>query len=412
MTELFVEPFGGIAGDMLLGALLDLGDPRVDLDGLQAVVERVLPGEVRLAAETVWRGGLSGTWLQVTTPESGTTPHRGLRDLLELLGTAGLSERACSRAAATLEAIAVAEGTVHGCSPEEVHFHEVGAVDTVLDVVGAAWALERLEVERVWCTPPLLGSGTVTCAHGRMPVPAPAVAELLRGRPTLLGGGMERTTPTGAALLVALTSEGRGAGSEGTVAPFEAPASFTATSVGYGAGTKDPTEQPPNLLRVQLGSSGAQGDRATVWQLEVTLDDATPQDVGHALGRLRAVGALEAWSVPVQMKKGRPGAVLTALCREDGRAALEEAVFAWTPSLGLRWTRLERVECAREVVDVELEGHAIRVKLRIRPGEAAPDLERDAFPECDDLVRASEALGLPLSALRARVLARLLDARG
>ena len=149
VSELFVEPFGGIAGDMLLGALLDLGDPRVELDGLQAVVEGVLPGEVQLAAETVWRGGLSGTWLQVTTPESGTTPHRGLSDLLELLGTAGLSARARSRAAATLEAIAVAEGTVHGCSPEEVHFHEVGAVDTVLDVVGASWALERREVEHL-----------------------------------------------------------------------------------------------------------------------------------------------------------------------------------------------------------------------------------------------------------------------
>ena len=416
VSELFVEPFGGIAGDMLLGALLDLGDPRVDLDGLQAVVERVLPGEVQLAAETVWRGGLSGTWLQVTTPESGTTPHRGLPDLLQLLGTAGLSARARSRAAATLEAIAVAEGTVHGCSPEEVHFHEVGAVDTVLDVVGAAWALERLEVERVWCTPPLLGSGTVTCAHGRMPVPAPAVAELLRGRPTLLGGGIERTTPTGAALLVALTSDGRGAcasagaGSKGAPAAFEAPASFRADAVGYGAGTKDPTEQPPNLLRVQLGSSGVTGGRATAWQLEVTLDDITPQDAGHALARLREAGALEAWSAPVQMKKDRPGAVVTALCREGDRAALEEAVFAWTPSLGLRWTRLERVECARQVVEVELEGHAIRVKLRTRPGQGAPDLERDAFPEWDDLVRASEALGHPLSVLRARVLTRLLDA--
>ena len=405
MSHLFIEPFGGIAGDMLLAALLDLGDPRVDLDGLRAVIDRVVPGEAELGLETVWRGGLSGSWLRVRTPESGTTPHRGLHDLLELVARAELPASLVRRVEVVLRAIAEAEGRVHGCAPEEVHFHEVGAVDTLLDVVGAAWALERLGVEQASCTAPLLGSGTVTCAHGVMPVPAPAVAELLRGRPTQLGGGIERTTPTGAALLVALCEE-----------RFQHPARFTATAIGYGAGTKDPAEQPPNLLRVQLGECGASeaaggegssGERALAWKLEVTLDDLTPQDLGHALGRLRAAGALEAWSAPVQMKKDRPGSVLTALCRGEQREALEAEVFAWTPSLGLRWTQVERSECDRGIRTVEVEGHAIRVKLRTRPGQPGPDLEQDAFPEHDDVARASDALGLPLPAVRARALAEL-----
>jgi len=237
MTDLFIEPFGGMAGDMFLAALLDLQDERFDLTMLEDLAQDLFPGEVRLTVSEVWRGGLSGRHLRVETKTDSAPPMRCLKDLLGLLDRATLSAQVRERAGRVLQLLAEAEGRVHGCPPQEVHFHEVGAVDTLIDVAGAALALERLGIERVLVTPPLVGSGTLTCAHGEMPVPVPAVVELLRGRPTLMGGGMERTTPTGAAILAALCDE------------FAPPTTFQTERVGYGAGTADPAEQPPNLLR-------------------------------------------------------------------------------------------------------------------------------------------------------------------
>lgn len=386
MTTLLLEPVGGLAGDMLLAALLDLDDPRFTLDDLRGLVERLLPGEAQLEVETVWRGGLSGRALTVRTAESGTTPHRGLRDLLALVHSAGLPSRVGLRIESALTALAEAEGRVHGCSPEEVHFHEVGAVDTLVDLAGAALALDALGIDEVLATPPLLGSGTVHCAHGEMPVPAPAVAELLRGRATRLGGGCERTTPTGAAVLVAWSQE--------------APASlgFRSAAVGYGAGSRDPKEGPPNLVRVQLGEQAqASGAHEPAWLLEVNLDDMTGEDIGHLLGRLREAGALEAWSSSVHMKKDRPGTVVSVLCRESQKGVIEETVFTWSTTLGVRWSSVERTERPRRQCSVEVEGHAVRVKLRFAPGALEPD---GAFAEFDDVARAAAQSGVPLRVVR------------
>ena len=385
MAILLVEPFGGMAGDMLLAALLDLGDPRFNLATLDELARALVGGEARLSASEAERGGLRGTHLEVHTPESHHAPHRHIADLLALLERAPLGEAARQRSAAVLWRNAEAEATVHGIPPAEVHFHEVGAVDTLIDVAGAALALERLGVERVHATPPLVGSGMVTCAHGILPVPAPATAILLAGLPHLLGGEGERVTPTGAALLAELVDS------------FEPPGVFRGRAVGYGAGRADFTGGPPNLVRVQLGEAG-NGARRAAWLLEVTLDDTTGEELGFALEELYAAGALEAWTSAVAMKKGRPGVILSALAREDAREALERVVFNHTPSLGLRWTRVERAECARETVEVLVQGEPVRVQVRRRPG--APEVEAvDLSPEHDDLARVARRSGKPLRLL-------------
>ena len=398
MSELYVEAFGGMAGDMFLAALLDLGDARFTLPELQRAVETLVPGGCRLELSTAWRGNLSGKHLDVRTQESGTQPHRGYADLKQLVEASALPRAAQERALAVLWRIAVAEGRVHGCAPEEIHFHEIGAVDTLVDVCGAALALERLGITRVFASPPLVGSGTVKCAHGEMPVPAPALAELLRGRQVLHGGGGERLTPTGAALLAEFTES------------FAPPAHFQSERIGYGAGTRDPKEGPPNLCRVQLGTSvaadPARPGRAAAFLGELQLDDMTGEEVGVALAALRSAGALDVWWTPVSMKKDRPGVLVSFLAREEARAKLESAVFENTTSLGLRWRPVDRIECGREVLEVEVEGQKVRVKHRIRPDYPgrSPDGERDLSPEHDDVARVAAALKLSLREVERRAI--------
>lgn len=434
MTTLVLEPFGGLAGDMLLAALLDLGDPRFRLEDLRGLARRLVGDEARLEASETHRGGLRATHLAVRTGESERAPHRHLADLLKLLDRAELAAGPRARAQAVLERIGVAEAEVHGIPLERVHFHEVGAVDTLIDVAGAVWALERLEVDTVRATPPLVGSGTVRCAHGVLPVPAPATAILLRGMPHVRGGVGERLTPTGAALLAELVDAFDADGFDADGAPVLPGLAGTARHqrVGYGAGTADPAPtagDPPNLVRVLLGASqdaraaaGAAGgvERRVAWLLEVTLDDATGEEVGFALEALYAAGALEAWTHAVAMKKGRPGVVMSALCRPEARAACEAAVFAHTPTLGVRWSARERSELPRETIEVVLPagagldvvaGERVRVKVRSRPG--AEVAAEDLSPEHDDLARLARVCGRPLRALeRAVVDAALAALRG
>ena len=383
---LFVEPFAGMAGDMFLGALLDLGDARFTLERLRALATDLVPGEALVTTEKVWRGSLSGLALDVRTPERGTLPHRGLADLKALVGRSSLlSPDAKRRACAVLERIAIAEGRVHGCSPEEIHFHEIGAVDTLVDVCGAIDALECLGVRRVLATAPLVGSGTVRCAHGDMPVPVPAVAELLRGRAHHIGGGGERLTPTGAALLVELVPE------------FGDPGAFIASAIGYGAGQRDPREGPPNVVRVQLGRAGVAAPRPEVWTLECNLDDMTGEELGFLVQQLRAAGALEVWTSAVAMKKDRPGVIVAALARASAREALEAALFAHSTALGLRWTRSERTECERLPFEVAVGDARVRGERRVRPGsDASVHDERDFAFEYDDLAALARARGIAL----------------
>jgi hypothetical protein len=384
VPTLLIEPFGGMAGDMFLAALLDLGDERFTLADLRALAEALVGGECSLDLTEVRRGGLGARHLDVRTRESDAAPHRTLADLERLLAAAPLGDEARARALAVLRRIALAEGAVHRIDPERVHFHEVGAVDTLVDVCGAALALERLGVGRLLATPPLTGEGTLTCAHGVLPVPAPATEELLRGLPAVRGGGAgERLTPTAAALLREWVDE------------FVPPGEFRSAAIGYGAGTREPDEGPPNLLRVVLGTEAAESERRTAWLLECNLDDATGEEIGWCVEGLRDGGALEVWTSPAQMKKDRPGVIVSALCRAADREALERVVFERTPTLGVRWAHRERTECEREVVTVDVDGHRLRVKVRRRPGRLGGVAveERDLKAEDDDLRRAALATG-------------------
>lgn len=392
MATLYLEPYSGMAGDMLLAALLDFSDPRFSLRDLEQLAHALVPGECTLALETAWRGNLSGQLLSVRTGESSTPPHRSYEDLARRIDASPLpaslfSKKARDRAKAVLRRIAVAEAHVHGTTVEKIHFHEIGAVDTLVDVCGATFALERLEIDRVVSAPPSTGIGTVRCAHGEMPVPVPAVVELLRGKPHVLGGGSgERLTPTGAAILLEITDS------------FEPPGAFVAERIGYGAGARDPADGPPNILRVQLGREVKEAPAARAWLLEVNLDDVTGEELAHAARSLRAAGALDVWSTPVQMKKERPGVVLSALCRVERKPDLERVLFEETPTLGLRWIECQRTECGRRTIEVDLGGVRVRVKVRERPEYpgASPAGERDLSPEHDDLVRAAAAAGISL----------------
>ncbi len=405
MTALIVEPFGGMAGDMFLAALLDLQDQRFRLSHLQELAEALLPGQVCLECESVKRGGLRALHLDVQT-RGETPPTRHLANLLTLLERAPLGELSVQRCTDVLTRLAAAEAQVHGIALEQVHFHEVGAVDTLIDVAGAALALERLGVQQVYSSAPFVGGGTVNCAHGELPVPPPAVSALLTGRPVLRPKSDqedgERTTPTGAALLRAWTAD------------FELPSGFQNQAWGVGAGTRDPKGGRANLLRVEIGRVLSENPtlgahRREAWCMQVNLDDLCAEEIGHALGKVREAGALEAWTSPVHMKKDRPGTLMSALARDEQREAIEAAVFQWTTSLGVRWTRLERTECERDQVRVQVGGTEVRVVRRMRPQqtirrgilEEGPGCgAADLFPEYDDLVAAAEATGWTLREVR------------
>ncbi len=392
MVTLLIEPFGGLAGDMFLAALLDLGRDAFHEGELRALAEALVPDEFELTVGETERASIRAKRVDVRTPESADPPHRHLSDLVERLAAAHLSPRVQQRAVGALTRLAEAEARAHGIPIEAVHFHEVGAVDTLIDVAGAMRALECLGVDRVVATVPYVGGGTVRCAHGEMPVPTPGTAAVLEGIATTMGPGGERVTPTGAAILAEITDEFLAAG--------ESPP-MVRVATGYGAGSRDPAEGPPNLVRVSLVED-APAARTEAWLLECNLDDATGEEVGFLVRALRVAGALEVWSAPVQMKKDRPAAVVSALCRADARTALETVCFTHSPTLGVRWTRTERTECEREERTVELDvggkPFAIRVKRRVVRG-ASGTTELDLSPEFDDLARAAEASGRPLRAL-------------
>jgi uncharacterized protein (TIGR00299 family) protein len=383
----------GASGDMLLGALVDAGVP---IDELQAAVDAVGVEPIALRAAGVTRCGVAATKVDVVCSDRAT--QRGWREVRELLGRAALAEPVRALALATFERLANAEAAVHRADPDDVHFHEVGALDAIADVVGAAAGLVALGADRVHAGPVTLGWGTVRSAHGALPVPAPAVLELLRAAGAPVRGGdapYEMCTPTGAALLAAAVTEW------GPLPPMRV------TATGSGAGGRDIAEQP-NVLRLVVGDAvdlpASSASEAIV--LEANVDDLDPRVWPSVLAHLLAAGASDAWLTPILMKKGRPAHTLSVLVGDAAAEDVRRAVFTHTSTIGLREARYAKRALDREMTTVEVDGEPVRVKLARLDGMVV-----NAQPEYDDVAAAAERLGRPVRVVLAAAVAAAHAAR-
>jgi pyridinium-3,5-bisthiocarboxylic acid mononucleotide nickel chelatase len=379
----YLDCVGGLAGDMFIAALLDSGAPE---QTLRELPERLgLPG-VQLQVERVERHGIGALHLSVEAGEQ--HHHRSWRSIREQLAAAELDEQVRARATQVFARLAEVEGGIHGVPPDEIHFHELGAADTLIDIVGAVALLHALRVERLVCSPLPLGRGLTQAAHGRIPLPAPATAALLTGVPVLgVGLQAELVTPTGAALASTLADDWG-----------EIPA-MTLQRVGYGAGTADFQERA-NLVRILLGQPAGAPMTREVVLVETNLDDITPELIPDAVERCFAAGALDVWTAPVTMKKGRPGFILSALARPEAEADVARAILVETTALGVRVARLHRHELEREERAVEVEGSQVRVKLGRLDGRVV-----NVAPEHDDCATLAGTLGVPVKSIWAAALA-------
>lgn len=405
MRIAWFNPFAGIAGDMALGALVDAG---ADLEAVAEACRLLGYDGWALHAERVDRAGIVATHVRVdvVTPQH---HHRRAGDIIDTIRSAGLPDRARLRAEATFALLAVAEGALHGVAPPDVEFHEIGAIDSIVDIVGTAVALELLGIDRVASGPVAVGVGTIESAHGTLPNPAPAVLRVLEGAPLRgVDVPMELTTPTGAALLGALAEQ------------YGAAPDLSVEASGYGAGTRNPAGRP-NVVQVLVGTAadapyrsvlptvagppesrpttgeiatdpagvdlaGLPGGLEDVVVIETNLDDVTAETLGYVLARLLDAGALDAWCTPVSMKKSRPGAVLSVLCPPGRTATLVALVARETGSLGVRIRPQQRWVAPRGVVTVDVGGEPVRVKVGPFGAKA----------EHDDAERAARRTGRPL----------------
>ena len=373
----YVDAFSGVSGDMLLGALLDVG---LSLDTLRVELSRLPLGGYRLAARPHTSRGVSGTKLDVVVDQGVPQSERHLADILALLDAGGLDPDVHARAAAVFRRLAVAEARVHGTTIDDVHFHEVGAVDSIVDVVGALIGLRALGVERVYASSLPLGGGSIRARHGLLPAPAPATLALLAEvgaptRPAPRDDAGELVTPTGAALLAELAS-------------WEQPP-LRIRRVGYGIGSRELAW--PNAVRLWLGEPVGELLRDEVVLIETNLDDASPELLGYAMERLLEAGALDVYFSPIQMKKNRPGTLLGVIAPPERVGALAELVLAETTTLGVRLRPMGRLIAERRPAIVETAFGPVRVKLKQVGGRTV------AAPEYEDCARLARERGVPLA---------------
>ncbi len=409
---LYFDCFSGISGDMTLGALIDAGLPIADL---RRALGSLALGEVELRAEKVLRTGVSATKFSVHLPaadgaDPNRHPHRHLSKIFTMIDGSSLSAGGRSRAKAMFQRLGEAEAAIHQMPVEKVHLHEVGALDSIIDVVGTVFAMEWAGASRIVCSPLNIGGGMVTAAHGLFPVPAPATARLLEGVPVYSGAVQkELVTPTGALIATTYAS---------SFGPIPA---MSMERVGYGAGDRD-DPVTPNVLRVLIGEEAAvptggatsgpdgaaavfrpaDGDRLVrpladrVAVIECEIDDMNPQIFGLVMERLYAAGALEVFYIPVQMKKNRPGTLLTVVAPPALRATMSDVIFHETTTIGLRYRETDRECLERTVVTVETPIGAVRVKVASRHGRVV-----NASPEFEDCVRLAAASNLPVKDVQA-----------
>ena len=373
----YFDCFSGISGDMTLGALLDAG---VSIEHLRAELQLLnLPGW-ELSAEKVWKNGMAATYAKVRAQD--TSSHRSLSTILGLIENSALSTGVKNRASAIFSKLGEAEAAVHDVRLEKIHFHEVGAIDAIIDIVGACIGFAALGIESFACSPLNVGGGTAKMAHGVLPVPAPATARLLLGKPTYSNGiQKELVTPTGAAIVATLCSN------------FGPQPPMTVSAIGYGAGTVD-LEGQPNVLRLMVGEAAEKrpaADSETIRVLEANLDDMNPQIYGYFLEKALAAGALDVFSTPVQMKKNRPGMLVTVLCKPEDESKFHEMFFAETTTLGVRCSTAERRVLARQWETVHTSFGDVRIKVARLNGHI-----RQASPEFEDCRKLAEVKNVPL----------------
>jgi uncharacterized protein (TIGR00299 family) protein len=364
MKLAYFDCFSGISGDMTLGALVDAGCDlelvRSGLLGLQ------VPGWT-VSSEKVWKNGMSATFVTVKTEDQST--HRSLSAILEIFDKSHLSDFVSKNASAIFRKLGEAEASVHEVPLEKIHFHEVGAVDAIVDIVGACIGFETLAIEKFACSPLNVGGGTAKMAHGILPVPAPATAKLLQGKPTYSNGVQrELVTPTGAAIVATLCD---------TFGPQPA---MSVSAIGYGAGAADLDGQP-NVVRIMIGEAAEKtvsGFDEEISVIEANLDDMNPQIYGYFQEKALAAGALDVYTTPVQMKKNRPGTLLTLLCKPQDTNALMSLIFAETTTFGARAYTAQRRTLPRESVSVHTQFGDVRIKLSRVNGRilhVAPEFE-------------------------------------
>lgn len=376
---LLLNPLSGISGDMLLGALLDLGAP---LDVIEEAIRETEVEGWSIRPERVSKDGIGATYANVEVHGQATPRHAW--ELFDAVSRVSVAEVA-NLAQRAIHAIAVVEAGIHGTTPDDVHLHEVGGVDTVVDIVGAAAALHALGIDRVYSQPVAVGTGDVRTAHGLLPVPAPATAALLRGariRGSAVRG--ETVTPTGAAMLTAMR------------AAYEPVESCDIVEVGYGAGTKDFPGQPNVLQAILCAPTATPDDGATQKSLlETNLDDISGEHLGYLISKALELGALDAWADQVLGKKGRPAFVLHVLCDADRSASLQAFLFEESGTLGIRVSHVQRAELPRWTTSVEVAGREIPVKMSPHGGK----------PERDAVVRGASTSGLTVREFAARAAA-------